>query len=122
MVALAEEQRVPLQMSLTQWAALSGVPVTLAGELTTRMLMFRQTGVAQPVPDALTQLGRAGRMSAGTVAELHGLLGARAGAIEWLRAAVIDHSWFDQYLRVNPAYDSIRDDPEFLEILQAVGA
>ncbi len=122
MVALAEGQRLPLQMSLTQWAALTGVPVALAGELTTRMLMFRQTGVAQPVPDALIQLGRDRRMSAGTVAALHGLLGARDGAIEWLRAAVIDRSWVDQYLRVNPAYDSVRDDPEFLEILAAVGA
>ena len=122
LVALAEEQPIPLQMSLTQWAALSGVSVTLAGELTTRMLLYRQTGVAQPVPDALTVAARSGRMTAGVVAGLHGLLGARAGAIEWLREAVVDRSWVDQYLRVNPAYDSVRDDPEFLEILEAVGA
>ena len=113
---------MPLQMTLTQWAAVSGVPVTLAGELTTGMPTYRRTGVAQSVPASLPALGHGGRLTPGTVAALRGLLGAREGAIEWLRVAIEDHSWVDQYLRVNPAYDSVRDDPEFLEILEAIGA
>ena len=56
-------------------------------------------------------------MSAGTVAALHALLGAHEGALEWLRVAVEDGSWVDQYLRVNPAYDSVREHPDFLELL-----
>ncbi len=74
------------------------------------------------MPASLSVMGQGGRLTPGTVAALHGLLGARDGAIEWLRVAIDDHSWVDQYLRVNPAYDSVRDDPEFVEILEAIGA
>ena len=121
-VALLDEEQVPLQMALTQWAALSGMPVTIAGELTNSMLTYRSTGVSQPAPVVLDQVGRAGRVNAGTIAALYGLVGARDETIEWLRASIEDRSWVEQYLRVNLAYDSVRDDPEFVEILAAIGA
>jgi TolB-like protein len=122
LAALVEEQQVPLQMALTQWAALSGVPVVLAGELATAMLTYRQTGVAQPVPEDVRELGHLGRLTSGTVAALHALYGARDGAIEWLREAIEDGSWVDQYPRVNVAYESVRDDPEFVELLAEIDA
>lgn len=122
LVALAYEEQVPLQMALTQWAALSSIPVTMAGELTAGMLAYRQTGLEQSVPTSLSMLVRGEMMSSGTIALLHALLGARDGAIEWLRAAVEDRSWVDQYLTVNPAYDVLRGDPDFAEILSSIGA
>lgn len=122
LAALAEEEQVSLQMALSQWAAVSGAPTTLAGDLATGLLEYHRSGDPQPVPPMLDSLAQAKRFSAGTVAALHGLLGQREGAIAWLRTAVDDGSWVDQYLRVNPAYDAIRDDPEFVEILLELGA
>ena len=122
LVALQHEEDLPLRMALTQWAAVSGAPTSLAAGLAAGMLAFRRTGIEQPPPPELGALGRARVLTSGTVAALHGLLGARAGALRWLRTAVADRTWVDQYLRVNPAYDPLRTDPEFEEILRAVGA
>jgi len=121
-VALATEEEVALQMALTQWAAVSGIPVSIAGELSKGMLLYQRTGLEQTVPTVLEASGRSGRLNAGTVAALHSLLGARDGAIEWLRESIGDHSWVNQYLRVNPAFDLLRGDPAFDEILLEIGA
>jgi len=121
LVALEEEQEVGLRMALTQWAAVSSVPVPLAGELATGMLTFKQTGVAQGAPSALEVTARAGRLSSGTVASLYSLIGARDEALRWLRTSLEDRSWVDQYLRVNPAFDAVRGDPEFDLILGGLG-
>jgi TolB-like protein len=121
LVALEEEQEVGLRMALTQWAAVSSVPVPLAGELATGMLTFKQTGVAQGAPSALETTARAGRLSSGTVASLYSLIGARDDALRWLRTSLEDRSWVDQYLRVNPAFDAVRGDPEFDMILGGLG-
>jgi TolB-like protein len=122
LVALQQEQEVGLQMALTQWAAVSSLPVSLAGELATGMLVHRRTGEPQRVPPVLDEVAGSGRLSAGTVAALHALMGSDAGALRWLRAAVDDRSWVDQYLRVNWAYDGLRGDPGFESILDEVGA
>jgi serine/threonine-protein kinase len=122
LVALEEGEPVALQMALTQWTALTGLPVPLAGELATGFLTYQQSGSPQPVPATLVAMGQGGRLSSGTVAAIHGLLGQRDGAISWLRQAVADGSWVDQFLRVNPAYDAVRDDPAFVELLLATGA
>ena len=122
LVALADEEEVALQMALTQWAAVSGIPVSIAGELAAGMLVHKRTGTEQTVPAALDAIGRSGRLPAGTVAALHSLLGAREGALDWLRASVDDHSWVNQYLRVNPAFDALRGDPAFEDLLLELGA
>jgi len=122
LVALQHEQEVALQMALTEWAAVSSLPVSLAGPLATGMLAHRRTGAGQPVPPALDDLARSGRVPAGTTAALHALLGSHDGALSWLRAAIADRSWIDQYLRVNWAYDGLRSRPAFQEILTEVGA
>lgn len=121
LVSLEQEEDVALQMALTQWAAVSGVPPALAGELAVGMLMYRASGVPQPAPAMLATLGRSGRLPAGTVALLHALVGANDEALGWLEESVDDHSWIDQYLRVNPAFDALRGEPRFDEVLSAVG-
>lgn len=122
LVALYEEQEVGLRMALTQWVAVSGLPVALAGDLSVGWLEHRRTGEAQPVPDALTAIAELGLLSAGTIASLHAMLGADDAALRWLRASVEDRSWVDQYLRVNPAYDDLRGQDAFQAILDQVGA
>jgi TolB-like protein/Flp pilus assembly protein TadD len=122
LVALEQEQAVGLQMALTQWAAVSGIPPALASELATGMLAHRTSGLPQPAPSTLGSLGQAGMLSAGTVALLHALIGANQEALSWLEASLEDRSWIDQYLRVNPAFDGLRGEDGFEDILAAVGA
>jgi hypothetical protein len=109
-------------MALTQWTAVSNLPVSLATELTPGMLAYRRTGDEQSVPQLLSELARSGRIPAGTAAALHALVGSDEEALEWLRSSVDDRSWIDQYLRVNWAYDGLRGEPGFEEVLDLVGA
>lgn len=122
LVALHDEQEVGLRMALTQWAAVSGLPVSLAGDLSLGLLEHRRTGQAQPVPAELTATAERGLLPSGTVASLHAMLGADEAALRWLQASVDDRSWVDQYLRVNPAYDGLRGREAFRAILEQVGA
>jgi TolB-like protein len=122
MVAREREQDVGLRMALTQWAAVAGLPGSLAAELSRGMLDYRQTGARQTAPTELALMGRTGRLPAGTVAALHALVGDHDLAVEWLQASIEDHSWIDQYLRVNSAYDGLRGSPEFDDIMLQVGA
>lgn len=122
MVALEQEQEVGLRMNLTQWAAMVGLPVSLATELSNGMLRYRRTGEPQQVPAALAATATQGGIRAGTAAGLFARLGADEEALRWLRASVDDRSWVDQYLLVNPAYDGLRGLDGFQEILRRVGA
>ncbi len=122
MVALDEGQEVALQMALTQWAAVSGLPAALAADLSVAMTRHHQTAETQPVPPTLTTTSERGLLSAGTAAALHAMLGADDEALRWLRASVEDHSWVDQYLRVNPVYDGLRGLDRFQDVLERVGA
>lgn len=122
MVALEQEQEVGLRMNLTQWAAMVGLPVSLATELSNGMLRYRRTGEPQQVPAALAATATQGGIRAGTAAGLFARLGADEEALRWLRASVGDRSWVDQYLLVNPAYDGLRGLDGFQEILRRVGA
>lgn len=122
LVALEEGQEVGLRMALTQWTAVSGLPVSLASDLSNGMLEHRRTGEPQPVPVALEASAHRGSVPAGTAAGLHAMLGAEEEALRWLRASLDDGTWVDQYLRVNRAYDGIRHRDDFRDILDQVGA
>lgn len=122
LVALQQEQEVRLQMSLTQWVAVSGLPAALAAELGPSMYAYRRTGEPQAPPVSLGRVALAGRLPAGTTAALYALVGADDEAIRWLRESIDDRSWIDQYLRVNPAYDGLRGHPEFEGVMEAIGA
>jgi len=121
LVALEQEQEVALQMALTQWAAVAGVPPTVSSALATGMLAYRTSGTPQSAPPMLAAVGQAGALPAGTVALLHALVGDDVEALRWLEASIEDRSWIDQYLRVNPAFDGLRGEPAFDDVLAAVG-
>jgi TolB-like protein len=122
LVALDQGRPLPLQMALTRWAAIVGAPMTVLGELSQAMIDFRETGVPSPVDASLQQLDAGQELiGSGTLASIHALVGAREGMLRWLRAAVADGSWAEEYLVVNPAYDPYRDDPGFRSILEEIG-
>ena len=122
LVALQEERALPLQMALTQWAAMVGVPVTVAGDLAHAMMDFHRTGVPAQVAGPLAALAvDEASIGSGTLASIHALVGERDGMLRWLRQAVADGSWAEEYLVVNQAYAPFRADPAFRDILAEIG-
>ncbi len=122
LVALQEEKPLPLQMALTQWAAMVGAPVAVVGDLSRAMIAFRRTGVPTDVGGSLQMLeGDEAAIGSGTLASIHALVGEREGMLRWLREAVSDGSWAEEYLVVNQAYAPFRADPAFRDILAEIG-
>jgi hypothetical protein len=50
LIALGNEDAIDLQMALTEWAAVSGIPGSLAAELGSGMLAYLQAGAEQSIP------------------------------------------------------------------------
>jgi adenylate cyclase len=122
LLALEQERELPLRMSLTQWAVLCGLPSDAVPHLAEAMLAYRRTGEAASPPPELRGLEpRPGVLSSGTLAALYALVGDREQMITWLRRAVEDGSWAEEYLAVNPIYEPFRGDPEFREIVAELG-
>ncbi len=122
LVSLAEGEPISVQMEMVQWAAVSGLPTTLAQEVAGGMLSYQGTGQGGSSPTSLAALVAAQELSAGTAAALSALVGARDEAVRWLERAVEDRSWVDQFLMVNTIYDPLRSDPGFQEVLARVTA
>jgi DNA-binding winged helix-turn-helix (wHTH) protein/TolB-like protein/Tfp pilus assembly protein PilF len=56
-----------------------------------------------------------------SIAELYARLGEKKHAIEWLQKAVDEHAWGLLWMKVNPAWDPLRNDPHFKDLLRRVG-
>ena len=50
-----------------------------------------------------------------------GGMGDKAQAFEWLDKAFQDRSFFLMRLKVEPLFDSLRDDPRFQDLLRRMG-
>jgi hypothetical protein len=55
------------------------------------------------------------------LAILQAALGERERAFELLEKAYADHDVKLQYVKANPAYDGLRDDPRFQDLMRRVG-
>jgi TolB-like protein/Tfp pilus assembly protein PilF len=55
------------------------------------------------------------------VATVYSYLGDKDQALAWLRKAIEARTSFVDYLRVDPAWDNIRSDPRFAELVHRVG-
>jgi serine/threonine-protein kinase len=56
-----------------------------------------------------------------SLAILHAKLGDKDAAFRWLERSVESHTRDLIFLKVEPAYDSLRDDPRFQQLLRRVG-
>jgi eukaryotic-like serine/threonine-protein kinase len=61
------------------------------------------------------------QQNAYTVAALYALLGDKEQSLEWLQKAVAERSNELVYLKVTPAFDNMRSDPRFVELMKGVG-
>jgi len=51
-------------------------------------------------------------------ANIYAYLGDNDQAMRWLEKGYKEHEFVMTYLNVNPAYDPLRDDPRFQELLR----
>ncbi len=59
--------------------------------------------------------------SADTVAGLYASLGEKEQMFEWLQKAMDEHSSRLIYMKVSPAFDNVRSDPGFVDLMKRVG-
>jgi hypothetical protein len=55
------------------------------------------------------------------LAELHSHLGERELALDWIERAYAERNFFLLYMKVNPAFHTLRREPRFQEVERLVG-
>ncbi len=109
--ALTEEARWrPLVASPVHWSALAYV--------------YGRNGRVAEAGHAIQELVRAGErepVQARVFAWSYAGLGDREQTLAWLEKAYAEHSGELVSLKVNPAYDFLRDDPRFQQLVERVG-
>jgi tetratricopeptide (TPR) repeat protein len=76
---------------------------------------------ARATLEQVTDLSKKGHASPLDVAIVYAGLGDKNEALAWLQKGCEERSGPWVFLRVEPLYESLRADPEFLELLQRVG-
>jgi tetratricopeptide (TPR) repeat protein len=78
-------------------------------------------GEARTVLNQLKQLAQEEYVSADSIARIYAGLGEKDQAFAWLEKACDEHSYSIAWLKVEPAWDSLRSDPRFAELLRRMG-
>jgi TolB-like protein len=106
--------------SLESWAVTDGRDVAAARELGRLFVQYQRTGERQVVSDELVT-----RLELGSedMAQVYAFVGDGETTLEALDIALEERSGSRSVLsmNVNPAYDFIRDDPRFIEMLERIG-
>ena len=102
------------------WADAVGRDAAAASEIGKSFIGYRQTGVPQTISDELVT-----RLELGSedLAQVYAFVGDKDSAIEALNVAYEERSGSRSVLgmRINPAYDFMRDDPRFISLLAKLG-
>lgn len=68
-----------------------------------------------------TENGDGRYLASPMIAQIYLGLGEHAKAFEWLRKGVAEHSFWIVFLKMDPAYEPIRSDPRFQDLLKRTG-
>ena len=102
------------------WADAVGRDAAAASEIGKSFVGYRQTGVPQTISDELVT-----RLELGSedLAQVYAFVGDKDSAIEALNVAYEERSGSRSVLgmRINPAYDFMRDDPRFISLMAKLG-
>ena len=80
-----------------------------------------QAGEAKKILDQLKERSQQTYVQPSLIALIHVGLGDKNQAFDWLQKAYEDRSAGLLYLKVDPAFDSVRSDPRFIDLLRRVG-
>ncbi|MDQ6652311.1 MAG: protein kinase [Acidobacteriota bacterium] len=80
-----------------------------------------QPDKAQKALDELREMSKSRYVSPYLIAVVYAGLGDKDQAFAWLEQAYQDRSFFLIWLKVEPRFDSLRDDPRFQDLLRRVG-
>jgi serine/threonine-protein kinase len=92
-----------------------------AGTLAEALAAADSLASARAIADSLERSPEAGLTFPSALARAHAVLGNRDRAIHWLERALRERSSAIAYLQVEPAYDSLRGDPRFVQLLLDAG-
>jgi TolB-like protein/DNA-binding winged helix-turn-helix (wHTH) protein/Tfp pilus assembly protein PilF len=132
-LSIALEQTGAYREAATEWArAYEGVLAGMEGPLPRVPADLTQTlagaGTAEGYREFLrkrtqweAKLSSSAPVSSSSVAMLYAKLGEKDAALRWLERSVESHTRDLIFLNVEPAYDSLRDDARFKDLVRRVG-
>ena len=80
-----------------------------------------QEGEAKKILDQLKERSQQTYVQPSSIALIHVGLGDKNQAFDWLQKAYEDRSAGLLYLKVDPAFDSVRSDPRFIDLRRRIG-
>jgi serine/threonine protein kinase/tetratricopeptide (TPR) repeat protein len=101
--------------------ALDGIPPGLSPDLAYAYAVMGKTGEARQILRNLLALAQREAVQPGSIAIVSAALGEREQALDWLEKAYSQHSSMMTWLKTDPRFDSIRQEPRFQELMRRVG-
>ena len=99
---------------------LSGNP-DLAAAIGADYAQSGYSGVMQSWLEGLKEISKRGYVSPYNIAEIYARMGDKPQALVWLGQAFNQRDSKLTYVRVEPAFDQMRSDPQFQHIAQRLG-
>src|SRR5262249_36973750 len=103
---------------LTKGVTLSGGESEMAGALGHAYAVSGKRTEAEKALLALKERSTQQYVTPFDIALIYVGLGAKNSTFEWLEKAYEDHSSWLIYLKVDPRFDTIRDDPRYRDLLR----
>jgi tetratricopeptide (TPR) repeat protein len=107
--------------SIRSSQAIDGVDPQLSPDLAYINAMIGKPGKTRQTLTRLLALAQKNPVSPGLIALVYAALDERAQCLEWLEKAYAQHSSMMTWLKVDPRFDRIREEPRFQELMRRVG-
>jgi adenylate cyclase len=109
--AIAEFQRSKIMVTGAWYQGLLGYAYAISGERSKAEQILRE----------LEQMAKRQYVNSTAFADIHLGLGEKQKALDWLEKSYQDEESACWYLRVDPIYDSVRNEPRFQSLLRKIG-
>jgi TolB-like protein/Flp pilus assembly protein TadD len=100
---------------------LDGIPADYSPDLAYADVMMGKTDEARQIMNRLLALAKTEPVQPPYLAIVCAAVGERKQALEWLEKAYQQHSPAMTWLKTDPRFDSIRQEPEFQDLMRRVG-
>jgi TolB-like protein/Flp pilus assembly protein TadD len=101
--------------------ALDGIPPGLSPDLAYVDVLIGKTQEARQILNRLLDLARTELVQPAYIAIVCAAVGERKEALKWLEKAYEQHSPAMTWLKTDPRFDTIRQEPEFQDLMRRVG-